>query len=46
MASIHIKDYDLCFGSAIDDIEDKINPLLLKCEEAIVFMKVYLMSKY
>lgn len=43
MVSIHIKDFDLHFGTNKDS-SDEIYPFLLQSEDSIVFLKLYLVT--
>lgn len=42
MASIHLKDFDMHFGTHIADSDD-IKPFLLNIQNSVAFLKVYLM---
>ena len=48
MASIHIKDFDMHFGTTSDNNTnsnaDDTQPFLLSIQNSIAFLKVYLMS--
>lgn len=42
MASLHIKDFDLYFG--INNKSKQTYPLLLRSEDSVAFIKVYLLK--
>lgn len=44
MAQIHIKDFDMHFGSHLDHEDSDVQPFMLRSEDSVAFLKLYLLT--